>query len=257
MSQSRTQKGPATIAINSRQERVDESIAGIEAFHALGKSLLDETLHQSTYGTDYIRNKAESTGVNADTLRKARQFAQGYSKQDLLDLCNKIRKKQTRKRSRGPIFGVTHVIRLLSVQPAEDRAKMQSLAIQGAWSTADLERHIARRYERRRVGGRHPRIPSDTIDLLIQIEGMCESWRRWEMVLFGDTPIGKRKHPLLAAKDLSDLNAELTAASTTLRSLHRAVLDALANKQPRITRDEHSDQTSSLAKRRSRENSRA
>ena len=69
------------------------------------------------------------------------------------------------------------------------------------------------------------------VDLLAQIEGMCESWRRWTEQAFGDQQKGMNEHSAL--DDLSeDLVALIVAAGKKLHLLQQRVISELGEKQP-------------------------
>ena len=123
-----------------------------------------------------------------------------------------------------PVFGRTHVLRILSV-PKRGRKGLQAAAIRGAWSTAELEAEIAARYGSRKDGGRRRRIPADTPGLLAQVEGQCEAWRRWHVAAVA-VMSANADFPAVTRKKVDDADGAMSA-------LHRAVTDALAALHPK------------------------
>lgn len=213
--------------------KVDAAIQAIQEFFQIGQQLTQKQSHKASYGQDTVGAEAKKYNLNPDTIRKARQFAdpvRGYTESEVKELCSLIRTLQTNQR--GAIFGRTHLIRLLSV-PKQKRGKVQKLAIECRWSMAELESLIASRFGSRRDGGRKRRVPSEVIGVLVQIEGLCESWHRWaEIVTPPESNIkqrGTRDGVELPGK-LSELVHATTVAMTTL---HRAVTDELKTRNPR------------------------
>jgi hypothetical protein len=74
----------------SRPAQVREAVRAIKALYALGQRLPPKADHAEGYQQGTMRVAAEKTGVNEDTLRKARAFADpvgGYTPVELENLC--------------------------------------------------------------------------------------------------------------------------------------------------------------------------
>ena len=202
------------------------AVDSIRELHSIGRSLNAPASGTEDSGRMSIADVAAREGMNADTVRKARRFAdpdEGYTPAELDDLCEQIRRVQGAQAVSKPVFGRTHVLRILSV-PERGRKGLQAAAIRGAWSTAELEAEIAARYGSRRDGGRKRRIPADTLGLLAQVEGQCEAWRRWHAAAVD----------LVAAKDdfPAAVRDRLADAVGAVGRLHRAATDALKTRRP-------------------------
>ncbi len=167
----------------SRRAKVEAAIKKIQLFHDLGRNLPPRQRHKDAYGRGIIKDEADRLHINEDTVRKARAFAEGYTKEELRELCRRIREVQTDQEEGLAVFEKTHVIRLLSIPEGEEREVLQEQAIQSAWSCAELEAEIAKKYGPRRQGGRRRRVPADPGGLLTQLVRLCESWRRWHAAL--------------------------------------------------------------------------
>ncbi len=215
----------------TRRQQVAAAVKAVRAFHELGRSLPARASHKDGYGQGTVTVEAEKHGLNPDTVRKARQFADpvsGYTVSEVNALCRSIRDVQ--EEQDGAVFGRTHLIRLLSV-PKKQRAKVQTLAIENGWSTAELEAHIAARFGSRRDGGRKRRVPSDLSGVLVQLEGLCEGWRRWAEAVVGDEsddhecqvrkrielPTGLLDSVLAATRAIADLHDEVHRELQTRR----------------------------------------
>jgi hypothetical protein len=213
---------------------VKAAVEKIREFYALGREIPPKLAHKQTYHQGVIRAEAQRRHINEDTLRKARQFAdpvEGYTREELKELCDLIKRVQPEQDERKAIFRRTHVIRLLSVRSKRRRRALQREAILGGWSTAALEAEIAKRFGTRRHGGRRRRIPPDPGDLLVQLEAMCEGWRRWQTELSREVEEGEEGHASLA--DLPDtVRKEVEEAGRVLWRLHQAVVEALKDSQP-------------------------
>ena len=60
-----------------------------------------------------------------------------------------------------------------------DREKLQQECVEGNWSTAQLQAEIKQRYGPRRQGGRRRRVSSEPGHVLLQLDGMADTWQRW------------------------------------------------------------------------------
>lgn len=217
---------------NKRREQVTLAVKRIKAFYRIGKGVRVKTTHKESYGLGEVENEAEKHDMNPDTLRKARVFAdrdRGYTKKEVEELCMIIKEVQIEQD--GSIFGRTHVIRLLSV-PKAQRADVQNMAINNGWSVGELETYIASNFGSRRDGGRKRRVPSDPVGLLVQLERLCEGWRRWSDTVTGDQkkalPRRKSKVEVLPA----DLHKSVIAATRAVSNLHEQVNRELQSRRP-------------------------
>jgi hypothetical protein len=205
----------------TRGKRIEAAIAEIRRFHKFGKKIDHEPYDR---GTDAA---AKKHGVCTDHFRKARQLAQAYDADEIEDLCRMIKKRQQDQPDADPVFSRTHLLRLLSVSSKTERAKITKTAIVNAWSTADLETEIARRYERRRAGGRKPRLGKDVKSILTLTEAKCESWRRWHDALSSSASYrGGKQTPLseLPPKVRKQLNAANEAVLRLKEEVDKALM---------------------------------
>src|SRR5262245_11757036 len=109
------------------------------------------------------------------------------------------------------------------------------MAAEGHWGAARLEAEIRKRLGRRRKGGRRRHIPAQTDDLLTQVEGECDSWRRWYKALEN----GKAGHAHL--QDLPRaVRRRLTQANKAVVALQEA-----AEKEPQQRRHRRGSQADS------------
>lgn len=218
--------------MKSRREQVNEAIRNNRDFHKLGREALPRPSHKESYGKHLMDWEAADRGTSPENLRKARQFAESYSRRELQELCKYCRAKQSKMDPTLPVFSRTHVIRLVSVPVKRERLQLQYQTIGNAWSTAQLDAEIAKRFGRRRQGGRRRRVPLGKTDLLTQLDGVCESWRRLynrisqPAVEEGDkhasldalTP-GIRRQVIKASREVLRLQEAVTTALAQTRSL--------------------------------------
>jgi hypothetical protein len=169
--------------------------AGIRSFHALG-TRLRAGLERAGYGDGYFDAQAKkgTRYRNADTLRKAAAFADpgtGYDPGELDALLDQVRRHHHRFARRGTRFGLTHLVRLLSV-PKAGRAGLQKRCLAGGWGTAELEAAIRARFGRpRRRGGRRPHVPNDRAGVLVRVHALCLALERWHAELAGRPRSGR------------------------------------------------------------------
>ena len=230
--------------MSPNRNRVTAAIKTIREFHALGRSLPKKTSHKDGYGAGMVDAEARKRGVNPDTVRKARQFADpvtGYSREELVKLCLVLREVQTTQDRSKASFTRSHIVRLLSVQKRE-RAELQNEAILNGWSTAELDSQIATRYGIRRDGGRRRRIPADETGRLANLEQMCESWRRWVDLATVNTQRSIRKTSRTARTFPAKVRRLIGHASDAIERLQNALTEELAARQPaRSTRHRFRD----------------
>jgi hypothetical protein len=219
----------------SRPAQVREAVRAIRELYAVGRGLPKKNAtHAEAYEQYVIRDAAKEKGINEDTLRKARAFADpkaGYTPRELRELCTLIETVQSgQKRIEKEtgkklwVFRRTHLIRLLAI-PKDSRRDIQEQAIKEGWSTSRLEAEIARRFGTRRGGGRNPAATETLDEWLTQAERLCESWRRWD----GRLDSGAERQ--LSRDQLpDDLRKLLRRATGPVLALHRAVLAVLGRR---------------------------
>jgi hypothetical protein len=146
------------------------------------------------------------------------------------ELCRLIREVQPGQDKSRAIFQRSHLVRLLSVE-LDKRAALQKRCINKGWTRSELEAEIARRFGTRRQGGRRRKIPPDLTGLLIQLEHLCEVWRRWIVELSRDREERNKKHVLL--EDVPDnLRKQIEAIRQRMWTLHQDVVAELKQVQP-------------------------
>jgi hypothetical protein len=217
----------------ARERRVAEAVRAIRELHATGRKVPPKQSHRDAYNQGTLEEAGEQLGLSTEAVRQARQLADpvaGYTAYELRDLCDLIREVQPDQDDALPVFGKTHLVRMLTV-PKSRRAALQRSAVRGAWSTARLEAEIAGRFGSRRAGGRRRRVPQDADGLLVQIEGMCEAWRRLLAEVDADDGEENPGHAVLA--DLPDaVRRQVRAAGRTLATLQELVTDELRERLP-------------------------
>lgn len=221
----------------SRANAVQEAIESIKQFHSIGSKIPKKTSHKDAYASGVIDAVAEKYKLNPDTARKARHFADpiaGYSAAELSKLCALVQKLQKDQDDGKPVFGRTHVMRMLSV-PKSERESLQREAMEGAWSLAMLEEKIAERYGTRGDGGRPRRVASGGDTLLTQLDNMCESWRRWHQAVEPD----EHSDPSQSGTDTTEepTCAKLTDLPQNVRAHVRAALAAITTLHATVTKE--------------------
>ena len=134
------------------RKQVLRAIGDIKHIHACGRKAL---------GSDGTRRKlteagAEKIGIPLMSWYTARQFAEGFDREALDELCKLVKTQVGRE---GYVFGRTAMIISLSVPGAKRRHKFIEKAIRRGWSAREIRREIARQFGRRRNGGRRPDAP--------------------------------------------------------------------------------------------------
>ena len=213
----------------SRDQRIDDAVKEIEWFHDLGKELLEKLRKAPDEDKGKMTAaEVERLELNPQTLYKARQFADpkaGYTRQEVRDLCRMLTRQKGNGDEKSPVFGRSYVVRLLPL-PKHSRAELQAAAIEQAWGYRRLGLEIAKRSPRRKPGGRRRKIPGDLLGLLAQVEGMCETWRRWRHDLGSDTD-GTAEGRVRLADLPDDLKELVEAVSGAVGKLHADVAERL------------------------------
>lgn len=178
-----------------RVEDVDEACRALRKAHADGTELLETFGEWAKHGDRAIDKEAKKRRINADLLRKLRQFANpegGYTPDELNRLVKLCREERR-------ALGVTFVYKLVTV-PKENgqREEFEREVIANRWSLARVGAELRERFGARRRGGRRRAVPGKHGSLLAQIDEMCASWERWHVQLNteiadnGDGENGKR-----------------------------------------------------------------
>jgi hypothetical protein len=153
----------------------------IHGFYKLGRKSLKECPANADHNQKYgkLKSQASSFGVALEFLRKARAFAdpkRGYTEAQFKRLCQACERA-------GFTMGTSFVVRLLAAPKGNQRLALQSKLIEERWSLSRLNQELAKRQQLQGRQGRRRRIPADPTSLLIQLQGICENWRRWQFHL--------------------------------------------------------------------------
>lgn len=237
----------------SRRDKVEEAVREIRDFYDMGRKVEPKRPHKEAYGKNLVEHDARLWQEKASSIQKAREFANpedGFTRHELTELCRLIREVQIHQDEDKAVFTRSHLIRVLSVRPKRRRRAFQREVIENGWSYAEMEAEIAKRFGSRRHGGRKPRLPRDKAGLLVQVEGTCESWRRWDEAF--SALVNDDKHILPAA-----IQGQIKAVSKDLRKLHLAVIEQLKELHPErevriVFRDEETPRKKRPTRRRKR-----
>ena len=219
----------AAASSQSPPSKVKDSLKRVRAFHALGTKSLKGRSGAAKHHEQEINREAKELGINPDTLRKARHFAdpdRGYSKDELDQLCEACEQAEY-------AIGTTRIIRLLSIPSKQRRKALQGQAIKRRWSKRDLNREISKKHSPRKLGGRRKQIPTNVSDFLTDLLGKTESWRRWYAELNRVPVAGKRKVAILEGLELPvELTRRIVQVSRTMARLHDQVTEELMTTVP-------------------------
>jgi hypothetical protein len=228
-------EGTEAAVSQARKAKVTAAVRAIRDFYALGRKIPPKRSPREAYSQGDLAAAAERLGVPVEIARQARQFANpthGYTREELDELCELIRRGQPDQADDLPVFGRTHVVRLLTV-PKGRRARLQRAAVAGGWSSNRLAYEVGVRFGPRRHGGRKRRLPADALGLLTQVEGLCESWRRWVALVTPDPELPEAKSKAPTLNDLPPRVRRLVRdADVALAKLHEAATNELMARRP-------------------------
>ena len=210
---------------------MNQSISEIEVFHRLGTTLPKSESRKQAYGTNQIDRLAEKLDRNSDTLRKARCMAMLLTQQELEIICNQIRAIQGPQDSTMGVFGRSHLIRLLTIQPKEKRESYFQKALRGGWTLSRLNLEIRKKFGARKRGGRRKQVARDLPTLLLQIEKICLTWCRWTSE--SSKPADPVNQQCVRFVDLPENLQEIIKKITRLMGLLQFEVDAELTKKNR------------------------
>jgi hypothetical protein len=101
------------------------------------------------------------------------------------------------------------------------------MAIEAGWSVARLAAEIVKRYGRPQHGGREHDVPADLADLLVKVDSMAETWRRWYRRVYPGSEDGKREWALEECPP-ADIQELIDDAYKALGKLQDAANEKLA-----------------------------
>ncbi|MEI7684386.1 MAG: hypothetical protein WCL32_05115 [Planctomycetota bacterium] len=167
-----------------------------------------------------MEEKADESDVTADFLWKAQQFADpknGFSQDDLDALCEELRRVQGgAQKGKQPVFGRTHIMRLMALPTKEKRIDVAMRAISEAWSIRILMMEIRRRNEPLGLRGRRRSIPADYDLFFVHLEGVCDKWRRWRNAIERNQKEAQKRRR--EQKDVAPLSPCATLMSTIVEA---------------------------------------
>lgn len=167
--------------------------------HQQGLDLLADYPIGQTYGSKAIKTVADEWGINEDTLRKMRVFAdeeKGYSHRELDELCAECL-------AYDRPLGFSFIVKFLTITEKWERARFQRETIRNGWSLIRVKHELVARYGRRRRGGKRPAIPKTVNELLADLDTKCIGWKRLIDVLDPDSD------PVTSGLQLQDLPEEV------------------------------------------------
>jgi hypothetical protein len=197
---------------------VKAAVERLREFHQIGCDSLKSRGGHGAYGGKQVEAEAAKLGIDPGHLRKFRQFADpasGYGEDELNELCRLCEEY-------GRPWGIKHLVIIIRVpKTGGQRSAIQRRAIEGGWTTAQLEAEVRRRFGRRRAGGRKPAVMTDVAGLLSQLEGLCERWSRLHAELTADDRPGP-PHPRL--RDLPEaIRRKFGDATEAVRQLQSSL----------------------------------
>src|SRR5947209_6099192 len=157
------------------RDEVEQAIRDIRAYYQQGREILRQVPARGGYHRGEIVDLARRLGWNETKVRKARQFASQYTREQLADLCRLLREHR-------PHFGTAHIGIVVTVPDARQRAALQRWCIEHDVSKAELELEVKKRFGPRRFGGRRRQVAGDPLQALLQMDEMADSWLRWHSI---------------------------------------------------------------------------
>jgi hypothetical protein len=209
----------------SNSRKAQEAVKKLRRLYQIGERSRRTRPGPGARGAAAIAAEAKELDVTLDTLYKARVFADpdsGYTRGELDQLCELC------LQNHYPL-GLVQVALLLSVRRKTERARLLDEVVRKRWTTRKLQEEIRKRYGTRRAGGRKPRVSTDAGGVYADLEGKCESWRRW----YEEFKERDKTQQLLPAG--SEVRRLLARVVRAVGDLQDAVTEELARLRPRRT----------------------
>jgi hypothetical protein len=193
----------------------------LRQMHAEGRQIRDrlDGLTKPGKTVSTIRRAARDLSINLDYAWKSLRFAdpaRGFSEAELEQLCKWVRRYRR-------IVGRAMIGKLLTV-PKRSRMTFAERMLREGWSLSELDAELARRYGRRKQGGRRPKMLENLKATLIGLDAKCLSWSRLADYLHQprDTdPPGQR---LVHLEDLpDDVRRSIVKVDRAIRELRQVV----------------------------------
>lgn len=159
--------------------RTRKTLDRLEMFYFAGSVSLNRHPDRLPYGS--VEREAAAHAMNGETLRKARAFAdpgRGLTEKQFKSLISRC---ETHDYALGPSTAM-----LLITVPKPDRPGILTNMIRDQWSKSELRRELTRRYGRRKQTARTPVPPSNPEQAMVELLGLCGTFRRWHAVMDPD-----------------------------------------------------------------------
>ena len=148
---------PATIAKAARMEQ------RLRDHYAMGQKAKKAKISTKDFAAKH--------GYNEHTMRKIRAFANGYTAEDLEELC-------ALRRPNGLPLQWGHIPYLLTVKNGKERLKLQQQAIREGWTAPRLNAAIPKKNPSAPSHGRRTHRPATAAEGLTQHKADSELWLR-------------------------------------------------------------------------------
>jgi hypothetical protein len=218
----------------TRRQKVEQAIQLIEQRHQIGLEIQRDRSRSEASDSERLRWVARRHGIQKESARKARGFANpytGYTVKEKNDLCRLIRRIQPTQKDHCGVFGISFAERLLSLTKTAERTALQNEAIENGWTLSKFKSEIRNRYDTRGEGGRRCRAPSNAVDLLDQLRQMCDHWRRWWREVSPESDTVSKSATSFGTLE-PKLRKEIVAISERLLRLQNAVERASGKLKP-------------------------
>lgn len=175
MAKKKRRKPTSELKSTGESAQVRRAVNELRAYYQLGQKVLEadeKNPNRQVYSKGVTIKIAKRIGKARDYVDKARQFASGYTEDQLDDLC-------AQRRPDGLPLGRRHLVALLSVKDKRQRKRLQRMTAEQGWGTRRLGKEITSLQGSQSSGGRRPRRPDSVSDALSQIVTMGERWGRW------------------------------------------------------------------------------
>jgi hypothetical protein len=192
----------------SRTE-VDESVRALRAYYEAGRTSLREVPARAANAVEAIREQAARRGWADTKLRKARQFANLFTREELNELCRAVRQHRAH-------FGTASLGIIVTIPDARQRRDLLRRCLKGGMGIRALQREVRMRFDRRTFGGRRRQVADDPTLALVQLDELAVSWLRWHAIA-AEEPEGNGR-----SKSVLDRLPDAVAAEAL--KVHRAML---------------------------------
>ena len=212
----------------AREVRAERVVQRVREIYELGREALQH-LEKNPEDWHALTGFAAERKIGIDTVRKAKRFAEHYTKEETNEFC------ELRNCFEQPL-NWTHAVQLTRVKDRKLRKQLLLRTVQQGWTQTELGLAIMQTGRRRACGGRKLKRPETDLALLEQFAAITEEWnRRYKQVWSVDAPLNAPKEEV-NTRELKKTPAKALRAIKRAREAVATMREASKNAEAQLLR---------------------